>query len=159
MKRLVLAAALVAAASAAPANAQQPVAIGSLPQGSLGYSIASAMAKVATEAGGIDTRAVGLGGSSVYIPQINAGEMEFGTSNTFESIFATQGTGNFEGRPNPNLRVAAALVPFTVGLMVQNDSDIREITDLEGRPFPTGYARMRLVGIMQEAIFGAPRHG
>lgn len=155
MKRFALAAAILGIAFAVPASAQQPVAIGSLPQGSLGYSIASAMAKVATESGGVETRAVGLGGSSVYIPQINAGEMEFGTSNTFESIFATQGTGNFEGRPNPNLRVAAALVPFTVGLMVQDGSDIREITDLEGKPFPTGYARMRLVGIMQEAIFDA----
>ncbi len=132
-----------------------PVTIGTLPQGSLGYAIASALASVMTQQGGLQTRVVGQGGSSVYIPQINQGELEFGTSNTFEAIFATQGTGNFEGRANPNIRVAALLVPFRVGLMVQRDSDIRQITDLRGRRFPVGYSRQRLVSIMQQAIFGA----
>jgi len=140
----------------AGAQAQtKPVTIGTLPQGSLGYAIASALASVMTQQGNIRTRVVGQGGSSVYIPQINQGEIEFGTSNTFESIFATQGTGNFAGRANPKIRVAALLVPFSVGLMVRRDSDIRQITDLRGKRFPVGYTRQRLVGIMQQAIFKA----
>lgn len=133
----------------------KPVTIGTLPQGSLGYAIASALASVMTLQGNIQTRVVGQGGSSVYIPQINQGEIEFGTSNTFEAIFATQGTGNFKGRSNPNIRVAALLVPFAVGLMVQRDSDIRQITDLRGKRFPVGYTRQRLVSIMQQSIFNA----
>lgn len=151
---LILAGALAVSVTA-PVRAQEAVTIGTLPQGSLGYAIASALASTMTQQGGIQTRVVGQGGSSVYIPQINQGEIEFGTSNTFEAIFATQGTGNFEGRPNPDIRVAALLVPFAVGLMVQRDSDIREITDLRGQRFPVGYTRQRLVGIMQDAIFNA----
>ena len=135
--------------------AEKPVAIGTLPQGSLGFSIASAVAKVGTEQTDLQVRAIAQGGSSVYLPKVNSGEIEFGTSNTFETIFATKGTGNFAGHPNPNLRVAAMLVPFTVGFMVAKDSDIRAITDLKGQPFPTGYAKQKLVGIMQEAIFHA----
>ena len=131
------------------------VGIGTNPQGSLGYSIASAIAKVITEYGGIETRAVGMGGSSVFIPQVNSGELAFGTSNTFETIFATTGGGNFSGTPNPNLRVVAALVPFTVGIMVRADSDIKEITDLKGKRFPSKYARMKLVGLIQDAVFEA----
>ena len=145
---------LLVLASAAQAQ-PRAVTIGTLPQGSLGYAIASALASVMSQQGNIRTRVVGQGGSNVYIPQINSGELEFGTSNTFESIFATQGTGNFKGRPNPNLRVAALLVPFRVGLMVQRDSDIRKITDLKGKRFPVGYSRQRLVSIMQQAIFKA----
>ena len=158
MKRLitVLMTVALAVTMAGAARAQDgPVTIGTLPQGSLGYAIASALASVMTQQGEIETRVVGQGGSSVYIPQVNQGEIEFGTSNTFEAIFATQGTGNFEGRPNPNVRVAALLVPFAVGLMVQKDSDIRQVTDLRGRRFPIGYTRQRLVGIMQNAIFNA----
>ena len=137
-----------------PVHAQS-MGIGTNPQGSLGFSIASALAKVMTENGEIDTRAVGMGGSSVFIPQVNSGELAFSTSNTFESIFATTGTGYFPGQPNPNLRVMAALVPFTVGIMVRADSDVHSLTDLKGKRFPSEYASMKLVGSIQDAIFKA----
>lgn len=149
-----LLAAMVALTPATGVHAQT-YGIGTLPQGSLGYSIAAGIAKVASTSGGLDVRAIGQGGSSVYLPQVNKNEIAFGTSNTFESIFAHNGTGNFEGRPNPNIRVVATLVPFSVGVMVRADSDINEMTDLKGRPFPTGYSAQRLVGIMQNAILGA----
>jgi len=132
-----------------------PVAIGTLPQGSLGYSIAAGVAQVAGTATGTMIRAVGQGGSSVYIPALNRGEIAFATSNTFESVFAIEGRGNFDGQPNPEVRVAAFLQPFAVGIMVGADSDIRRLEDLKGEPFPVGYARQRLVGVMQEAIFAA----
>jgi len=149
--------AAIAVGLGAPAGhaAEGPIAIGTLPQGSLGFAIASAMAKVASETTDLAVRAVGQGGSSVYIPQVASGELAFGTSNTFEAIFATTGTGNFAGRANPDIRVAALLVPFAVGLMVAKDSDIHAVTDLKGRPFPVGYARQKLVAIMQNAIFQA----
>lgn len=133
----------------------EPLGIGTLPQGSLGYSIASSLAKVVTENSELEVRAVGQGGSTVYIPQVNSGELAFGTSNTFESIFARNGTGNFEGRVNENLRLVTTLVPFTVGFMVRNESEFNSVTDLKGQPFPTGYSSMKLVAIMQEAIFEA----
>ncbi len=129
--------------------------IGTLPQGSLGYSIAAGVAKVASENSDLDVRAIGQGGSSVYLPQVNNGEIAFGTSNTFESIFAHNGTGNFDGRANPNLRVVTTLVPFSVGIMVRADSDINAMTDLKGRPFPSGYSAQKLVDVMQDAILGA----
>jgi hypothetical protein len=132
-----------------------PKGIGTNPQGSLGYSIASALAKVMTEEGDVETRAIGMGGSSVFIPQVNSGELAFSTSNTFEAIFATNGTGYFSGHPNPDLRIAAALVPFTVGIMVPNDSDVKSLTDLKGKPFPAKYSSMKLVGAIQDAVFNA----
>lgn len=147
--------ALGALALAAPARAQEPLAIATLPQGSLGYSIAAAMAKVVSEETGLSVRAVGQGGSNVYLPQVAQGRIAFGTSNTFEAVFATEGTGNFEGRPNPDLRVAALLVPFQVGFMVPADGDVRTVADLEGRPVAGGYARQRLVGVIQDAVLEA----
>lgn len=131
----------------------QPVAIGTLPQGSLAYAIASAVAKVGTEKGGLNMRVVGTGGSNVYIPQIHRGEVAFGTSNLFEATFARTGTGNFTGRKNPNVRVIALMMPFAVGIMVARDTKITKLTELKGKAFPVGYARQKLVAVMQKAIF------
>lgn len=149
-------AALLAISTGAAAHADQGlVAVGTLPQGSLGYAIAAGVAQVVTENTDLSMRAVGQGGSSVFIPALNRGEIDFSTSNTFEAVFATQGTGNFAGNANPNIRVAAMLQPFEVGIMVAADSDITSLEDLRGRPFPIGYARQRLVGVMQDAVFEA----
>ncbi|SLN63739.1 hypothetical protein ROJ8625_03223 [Roseivivax jejudonensis] len=149
-------AALFAALGTVSVSAQSgPVAIGTLPQGSLGYSIAAGVAQVVSENTDVSMRAVGQGGSSVFIPALNRGEIDFSTSNTFEAVFATQGTGNFEGNANPDVRVAAMLQPFEVGIMVAADSDITSLDDLRGRPFPVDYARQRLVGVMQEAVLDA----
>jgi len=154
--RHVLAGAFALVLGAGGASAQSgPVAIGTLPQGSLGYAIAAAIAQVVDTATGTMVRAVGQGGSSVYIPAVNRGEIAFATSNAFEAVFAIEGRGNFEGQANPKVRVAAMLQPFSVGFMVGADSDIRSIADLRGKAFPVGYARQRLVGVMQEALFEA----
>jgi len=149
-------AAVFAIATGATAQAESgPVAIGTLPQGSLGYTIAAGVAQVVTENTDLSMRAVGQGGSSVFIPALNRGEIDFSTSNTFEAVFATQGTGNFDGNANPNVRVAAMLQPFEVGIMVAADSDITSLEDLRGQPFPVGYARQKLVSVMQDAVFEA----
>lgn len=153
--RIILATAAAALIGTGPVAAQNgPVAIGTLPQGSLGYAIASGVAQVVSEETDLMMRAVGQGGSSVYIPALDRGEIAFATSNSFEAVFATQGTGNFE-QANPDVRIAAMLQPFAVGIMVAADSDIQSLEDLKGRTFPVGYARQRLVGVMQEAIFEA----
>lgn len=154
MNTLIAAAALAMAGSAATAQ-DGPVAIGTNPQGSLGYAIAAGVAQVATQSADVEMRAVGQGGSSVYIPALSQGAIDFATSNAFEAVFATQGTGNFDGTANPNVRVAAMLQPFEVGIMVAADSDIRSLSDIKGRPFPVGYVRQRLVGVIQEAAFDA----
>lgn len=136
------------------ANAE-PQGIGTNPQGSLGYSVAAALAKVISEKGNVDVRAIGMGGSSVFIPQVNTGELAFGTSNSFEAVFATKGTGYFSGHPNPNIRVVATLVPYTVGIMVPDNSDIKTLEDLKGKPFPAKYSSMKLVESIQNAVFKA----
>lgn len=152
MRRLIIGAlaALATIGLAATAGAQT-VGIGSLPQGSLGYAIAAAVAKVVSENTDLQARAVGQGGSNVYLPQVSRGELEFGTSNTFEAIFARNGRGNFEGRPQQELRMVTALVPFRAGIMVRRDSDIQTLKDLEGRPFPTDYTSQKLVSVMLDA--------
>ena len=52
------------------------VSIGTLPQGSLAYGIASLVAKVISENSDLVTRAVGIGGSDIFISQVNQGKVE-----------------------------------------------------------------------------------
>ena len=73
------------------AHAQQ-AAIGTLPQGALGYAIAAGVANVITQNSDIAATAVPTGGSNVVLPQVNSGEMEFGTSNTVETVYAGTAT-------------------------------------------------------------------
>lgn len=155
MKAVASFAAVAAALTVAGAASAQTLGIGTNPQGSLGYSIAAALAKTISEAGGLPTRAVGMGGASLFIPQVNSGEMAFGTSNVFESAFAATGANYFKGRAHDKLRVAAALVPFSVGIMVRKDSDIKSYGDLKGKPFPARYASMRVVEAIQVALLDA----
>lgn len=145
---------IVVAGLATPAAAET-VAIGTLPQGSLGFSIASAVAKVTTEKSDVQMRAVGLGGSNVFIPQVNSGEIAFSTSNTVEAVYAYNGTGNFEGKPNADIRMVTALVPFQVGIMVRKDSDHQSLRDLSGQPFPTDYTSQKLVEVFLDAMLAA----
>lgn len=150
----VLSAAAMALVFSCAARAE-PVGIGTLPQGSLGYSVASSIAKVVTQNAGIEARAVGTGGSNVYIPQVNGGEMEMGTSNTIEAVYAFTGTGNFKSNTNPDIRIVAALMPFQVGLMVRDSSTVKKIKDLKGKPFATDYTSQKLVQVFLEAVLAA----
>lgn len=145
----------VAAAGAALAGgaSAQSVTIGTLPQGSLAYGIASSVAKVISDNSGLVTRAVGIGGSNIFIPQVNAGKLEMATANAVEANFALRGEGTFPGKPNPNLRILTRLLTFQVGFMVRRESDIQAITDFKGRRFPSGFTSQKIVETLVRAAF------
>lgn len=133
--------------------AAQTVSIGTLPQGSLAYGIASAAAKVMSDKGGLTTRAVGFGGSNIFIPQVNQGRIEMSTANAIEAHFAKDGTGTFPGRPNPNLRALARLFSFQTGFMVKKDSNFQKLTDFKGQSFPSGFTSQKIVEVLVRAAF------
>jgi TRAP-type uncharacterized transport system substrate-binding protein len=64
---------------AATASAQT-LGIGSNPQGSLAYSTAAGIAKVATEATDLKLRVIPQGGPVVTLPLVNSGELDFSIS-------------------------------------------------------------------------------
>lgn len=148
--------ALTAAASvalAAGSATAQSVSIGTLPQGSLAYGIAASVAKVISDNSDLITRAVGIGGSNIFIPQVNMGKLEMSTANAVEANFAVRGTGTFPGKPNPNLLILARLLTFKTGFMVRKDSDIQRITDFKGRRFPSGFTSQKIVEVLIRAAF------
>lgn len=152
MKLLPLVAGLSACALVAQPLAAQTLGIGSNPQGSIAYSTAAAIAKVATEEGGIRTAVVPQGGPVVTIPMVNNGELEFSVSVSLPAAYANRGVAMFKGRPQPHLRVVAALFPLQVGFFVPEKSDIKSVAELKGKRIPSGYNKQRVNGVMSDAV-------
>jgi uncharacterized protein len=146
----------VATAGLMAASAQaQTVSIGTLPQGSLSYSIGAAVAKVIGDKTDLNTRAIGIGGDNIYLPQVNQGRLEMSTAAAPSAIFASKGTGPYEGHKNPNLRVVARLLEFQTGYMVKKSSKIQSLADLKGLKVPSGFTSQKLVGTLVRATMKA----
>ncbi len=150
---MVVLTAVAAAALIAHSASAQSVSIGTLPQGSLAYGIASSVAKVISDNSDMVTRAVGIGGSNIFIPQVNQGKLEMSTANAIEANFAVRGKGTFPGKPNPNLRILARLLTFQTSFMVRKESDIQSINDFKGRRFPSGFTSQKIVEVLIRAAF------
>jgi TRAP transporter TAXI family solute receptor len=136
--RPLTAAAVLAAVSIAPAEAQQ-LGIGTMGQGTAGYSMAAAIAKVLSDKAKLNMRVQPSGGTSQFVPLIDSGELDFGVVNIIEAKEALTGTGAFEGKKQVNIRMAAVLYPFRNGMFVRNDSPIKTTADLKGARVSYGY--------------------
>ncbi|UCH73518.1 MAG: TAXI family TRAP transporter solute-binding subunit [Rhodospirillales bacterium] len=126
-------AAAILAATYAGGAAAQVVGVASGQPGSLGHNTGQAVAKILNQEAGITARTQPLAGTTAYVPLINRGEMEFGFANAVEVGYAVGGTGNWEGRPNPNLRMVGMMFPLRTGLMAPADLGIKTIADLRAK--------------------------
>lgn len=134
--RMLIAASVALFASGAQA---QVLGIGAAPQGTIGYNMASAVANVLAEKGGIQSRVQPFSGSSSVFPLVNTGEMDLTVGNTLELRQAVNGEDGYQGRKEPNLRVVSALFPLRVGFFVHKDSPIKTIADLKGKRVVYGF--------------------
>ena len=150
LRSSILAAGAMAAATALviPADAQI-YSIGTGKQGFFTYSAGAAIAKVAAD-GGLNLRVKPFGGTSAYVPGVNAGEQQFGLANELETHFAVTGTVIYKDKPQPDLRVIAVLTPLYSQFFVAKDLPIKSIADLKGKRVPSDYASQRVIDILTE---------
>lgn len=153
MKRLLIAAA-IAVATASSAHAQV-VTIATSGEGSLTHGVASTLAKEISNNSDLRIRVAPMGGSSIAIPQLNNGSLDFTVGLSVMPAFAVKGEGAFDGRPQPKLRAVAALFDLTPAFMVRADSDIRSIKDLKGRRVTSGMPQQKIVEVVSEASLQA----
>ena len=128
-----------------PASAQL-YALGTGKQGFFTYSAGAAIAKVASD-GGLNLRVKPFGGTSAYVPGVNAGEQQFGLANELETHYAVTGTVIYN-KPQTNLRVVAVLTPLYSEFFVAKNSPIKSIKELKGKRVPTGYASQRVLDVL-----------
>jgi hypothetical protein len=139
---------VLAGVLAAPAALAQTLGIGAT---STAYTAqaSAAISKVVSEAG-LQMRVQPHGGTSAYVPQVNAGTLEFGLANELETLYAVQGEEIYDGRAQKNLRIATVLTPFTVAVYARKDSDIKTLKDLKGKRVPSGWASQKIIGVLME---------
>lgn len=140
----------MAGALAGGASAQQ-LGIGTMGQGSAGYSMGSAIAKVLSD-NGIGALVQPAAGTSAYLPLIDMGELDLGIANAIEVGEAVNGIGVFEGRALTNIAPAARLFPLRVGIFARDDSGIETVADLAGKPVTYGYTSQVTIKRVVDAI-------
>jgi TRAP transporter TAXI family solute receptor len=133
-------------ASPLPATAQM-YGIGTGKQGFWTYSAGAAIAKVASDKG-MSLRLQPYGGTSAYVPAVNANEIEFGLANELETNYAVTGNVMYQGKPQPDVRIVAILSPLYSVLYVRKDSDIKSIADLKGKRVPTDFVSQRVLDVL-----------
>jgi len=135
MKRILFLAALLLSGTAAA----QQVSIGTSPQGTAGYSMGAALAKLMAEQTSYQARVQPFTGNSIALAGVNQGEVDFSVVNEIEIVEALRGSGSYQGRRQDNVRLAAVLYPFTVAIMVKKDAPMQTIADLKGKRMTWGY--------------------
>jgi len=133
-----LAALLTAAAWPGAARAET-VSISTLPPGAINNVQAQAVAKVVQENSDMQMRVVTFNSPAAIMGAAENGQAEFAFTSNDEAGVAFRGKDEHEGKPMANLRIAATIFPFSVGILVRADSDIKTVADLKGKRFPTGW--------------------
>ena len=136
-----------------PAGAgAQVLGFGTAPQGTIGYNMGSAIAKVIAETEKLQSRVQPYSGSSAILPLVNSGELDLSVCNVLEAQEAAAGEGPYNGRRQGNLRVLAVIFPIHVGLFVRKDSPIKSLADLKGKRIPYGYSAQLTLNRVNQAV-------
>jgi TRAP transporter TAXI family solute receptor len=146
--------AIAALTVAVPAGAQV-YSLGTNPQGSQIFTAGAAVAKLATEKIKMQVRVQPMAGSSTYIPLLNNGEMDFGIANVEETTSAVAGRGQFEGKPNKDLRIVTVLFQLPVSVLVAGDSPAKSIKDVKGMRLPGGFPGQTVGRVLADALLAS----
>ena len=136
---------------AAGAHAQA-LGFGSAPQGSIGYNMSSAIARVMSETAGVQSRVQPYSGSSAVLPLVNSGELDLAVCNVLEIEEATKGEGPYNGRKQANLRVLGVIFPIYSSIFVKKDSPIKTLAQLKGKRLPYGFSAQVTLERIVDAI-------
>ncbi len=126
----------------------QTVGIGTT-KGGFTNQMGQALSKVVSQKTDLQMRSQPFGGSSVYVPAMDAGQLEFCLVNELEAYYAVSGTGIYD-KKHPNIRVVSTTIPFRNGIYVRADSDIKTMGDLKGKRVPGGWASQRIIQPLME---------
>ncbi len=120
------------------AGMAETVGFVTIPAGSLSNVMAQVMAKVVEGHSDLRVRVIPVGGATATVVSVHTGAAEFAIGEINNLTGAVQGKYNFK-KPMPKMRLVMSILPFPVGIIVRNDSDIKTIADLKGRKYPVDW--------------------
>jgi TRAP transporter TAXI family solute receptor len=145
MLKKIFASALAIAALSVSAKAQQAFGIATSPPGSFYHTQGSVMAGLLAEKANIQLRVQPFASPNIHLPSINAGQLEFGLANIFETSLAVSGEQFFKGRANPNIRLVAITSQLRTGIFVRKDSPIKTLADIKGSRVTWSFAQQNII--------------
>lgn len=131
------------------------VSVAASTKGTLFDQVGTAVAKVATNQGGLQSTLRNYTSANVFIPAVARGLVDFGVANQYEVMLAMTGQGHFAGREQPGLRAVAVLFPLRIATWVKLDSPVRRIADLKGHRMPDGYVANKIILPLIDATLAA----
>lgn len=153
LKSLAGACALAASVAVATPAAAQQVSIGTSNPGSIYHSSGSVVAKLLNEKANVRATIQPFASPNVYIPAVNAGQMQLGMANIAEVTWAVEGKEHFQGRPHRDIRAVAIMYPLRSAIFVRKDSPIKTLQDLKGRPVVDGFTSQKIILPMLDAMY------
>ncbi len=124
----------LAAAIAAPVQAQQFFRIGTGGTAGTYYPVGGMIANAVSQPGKIVATAQATNGSVANVNGVAGGALESGFSQSDVATWAFTGTGVYEGKPKvSDLRMIANLYPESIHLVVKRGSGIKSVADLKGK--------------------------
>ncbi len=150
----------------APASAGI-MSIASPPQGSVWNTMSNGFATVGRSKAGINLVVQPYSGNRAMMDAVDQGLAEFAINDVNDAIVAVQGSGDYDGRARPNLRIAMRISPQPIGIFVRKDAGIDSIDDLRGKrvasewnAFPIGRPHMKAMlatgGVTWDDVEGVP---
>jgi hypothetical protein len=138
--------------SAQTARGQQSFNISTGSAASLSNTLGTALAKVLGEGSAVKATVVPETASTQDQPPVIGAELQFGIYSTQQMDAAVKGDTQFKGHAQPDLRIAARLLPISVALLARSKSKIARLSDLKGKRFPTGYTEQQALTLIAEAL-------
>ena len=124
----------LAAAIAAPVQAQQFFRIGTGGTAGTYYPVGGMIANAVSQPGKIVATAQATNGSVANVNGVAGGALESGFTQSDVATWADTGTGVYEGKPKvTDLRMIANLYPESIHLVVKKGSGIKSVSDLKGK--------------------------
>ena len=143
---------LIIASVTATAAVAETVSIGTGGQGSMQYTIGTAIAKVVSEDHGLKFTVVPQGGPVVTVPMTNSGETQFGLGVGLVAVYAHRGVAMFKDRPQKDMRLAAILIPNRMGLYVRKDLGITSIDQVKGKRLASSFVKQKILVLFTKAM-------
>jgi TRAP transporter TAXI family solute receptor len=131
----------------------QQVSIGTSNPGSIYHATGTVLAKFLNEKADVRATIQPFASPNVFIPSIDAGEMQLGLANIAELQWALTGQEHFDGRPQRNLRAVAIAFPLRSTIFVRKDSPIRTLADLKGKNAVDGFTSQKIILPLLDAMY------
>ena len=145
--------AVVALAALGTGAAAQQVAIGTSNPGSIYHSSGTVIAKLLNEKANVKATIQPFASPNVFIPSVNAGEMQLGLANIAELRWALAGEEHFQGRPHKELRAVGVMYPLRSAIFVRKDSPIKSLAELKGKSAVDGFSSQKIILPLLDAMY------